>query len=52
KIDGCDVMKILRLRSGPRVGEILEKLFEKVVAKEIPNEREILLNKLSEMKNE
>lgn len=43
-------MKILRLRSGPRIGEILEELFEKVVAKEIPNERGVLLSKLDEFK--
>ena len=47
KINGNDVMKILRLRSGPRVGEILEKVFEKVVAKEIPNERGPLLKRIS-----
>jgi len=46
KIDGNDVMKILNLRPGPRVGEILEKLFEKVVAKEIPNEKETLLKSI------
>ncbi len=46
KINGNDVMKILRLRSGPKVGEILEKLFEKVVAKEIPNEKDALLENL------
>jgi len=46
KIDGCDVMKTLNLKPGPRVGEILEKLFEKVVVKEIPNEKEKLLEKL------
>lgn len=46
KIDGNDVMKVLHIASGPKVGEILEKLFEKVVAKEIPNEKEKLLEKL------
>ena len=46
KIDGNDVMKTLNIKPGPKVGEILEKLFKKVVAKEIPNEKEKLLKKL------
>jgi putative nucleotidyltransferase with HDIG domain len=46
KINGNDVMQILNLKPGPKVGEILEKLFEKVVAKEIPNEKDALLGKL------
>jgi len=46
KIDGNDVMKILNLRPGPKVGEILEKLFAEVVAKKTENEREVLLKKL------
>lgn len=46
KINGNDVMKVLHLKPGPKVGNILEKLFEKVVAKEIPNEKGKLLDKL------
>lgn len=46
KIDGNDVMKTLNIKPGPKVGKILEKLFEKVVAKEIPNEKGPLLGKL------
>jgi len=49
KIDGNDVMKVLRLRSGPRVGEILNKLFEEVVEKKIDNERKTLLKRLEEI---
>ena len=48
KIDGNDVMKVLRLRSGPKVGEILEKLFDEVVKKKIPNEKNILIKRLKE----
>lgn len=44
KIDGKDVMEIMKLKPGPEVGEILEKLFNKVIEKEIDNEREILIN--------
>lgn len=43
KIDGNDVMKKLDLKPGPEVGKILNDLFEKVVNKEIENERELLL---------
>lgn len=50
KIDGNDVMKVLRLRSGPMVGEILNTLFEEVVEKKIPNEKENLLLRLNEFK--
>ena len=50
KINGNDVMKELDLKSGPKVGEILEKLFEEVVEKKIENEKEILLNKLKDFR--
>lgn len=46
KIDGNDIMKTLRLRSGPQVGKILNDLFEKVVNKEIENKKEVLLQNL------
>lgn len=49
KIDGNDVMKILNLKPSHQVGEILQKLFNKVVNKKIPNEREILLKRLVEL---
>ena len=52
KINGNDVMKELNLKPGPKVGEILEKLFNEVLEKKIPNERKTLLNKLKEIKNE
>jgi tRNA nucleotidyltransferase/poly(A) polymerase len=48
KIDGNDVMHKLGIKPGPKVGEILEKLFKKVEEKEIPNTKEDLL---SELKN-
>ena len=43
KIDGNDVMKILKIKSGPKVGEILKNIFDKVVEKKLKNEREALL---------
>jgi len=50
KIDGNDVMKVLRLRSGPMVGEILNILFEEVVEKKLENEKRALLSRLKELK--
>ncbi len=46
KINGNDVMKELDMKPGPEVGKILDGVFDKVVDKEIPNERKILLSKL------
>lgn len=49
KVDGHDVMKVLRLRSGPKVGEILNQLFEEVVEKKIENKKEALQQRLKEI---
>ena len=46
KINGNDVMRVLKLKPGPKVGEILEKLFNEVVENNIPNEREVLLKNI------
>lgn len=48
KINGFDVMKKLDLKPGPEVGKILNDLFEKVVNKEIENEKNALLEAISE----
>jgi putative nucleotidyltransferase with HDIG domain len=52
KIDGNDVMRILNIKPGPKVGEVLEYLFEKVVSKKIPNEKEALIKEVQKMKEE
>ena len=49
KIDGNDVMKKLKIKPGPKVGEILNTLFEEVVEKKLPNEREKLMARIAEM---
>jgi len=41
-INGQDVMNLLKIKSGPKVGEILKSLFEKVEKKEIQNTKEEL----------
>lgn len=49
KVNGKDVMEILRLRSGPRVGEVLHKLFKAVVAGKLTNDRSTLLSSLQKL---
>ncbi len=51
KIDGYDVMKILGLKPGPKVGEVLKKIFEKVEKGEVRNEREELVKFLKKSFN-
>lgn len=46
KINGKDVMEKLNIPAGPKVGEVLEKIFNEVVEKNIENERELLLESL------
>lgn len=50
KIKGDDVMKTLGIKPGPKVGEILETLFDEVVEKKIANEKEALISRLKELK--
>jgi len=50
KVDGNDLMKVLNLTPGPKVGEILQKLFEEVVEKKIDNNKDTLLQRLKEFK--
>lgn len=49
KIDGNDVMKTLKLKPGPKIGEILTKLFNRVVEGKLKNEKKILLQQIDEM---
>ncbi len=46
KISGNNVMEILKLKPGPKVGEILKKLFDQVVEGKIKNEKDILIKNL------
>jgi putative nucleotidyltransferase with HDIG domain len=51
KIDGNDIMKALKLKPGPKVGEVLNMLFEEVVEKKIPNEKDALLERIEEFRS-
>ncbi|MEK7504123.1 MAG: HD domain-containing protein [Patescibacteria group bacterium] len=48
KISGKDVMEIKKITPGPMVGKYLQAIFEEV-EKGLPNEREILIPKLTEL---
>jgi tRNA nucleotidyltransferase (CCA-adding enzyme) len=50
KIDGNDVMKVLEIKPGKKVGEILNKIFSEVEEKPELNERETLLKKIKKFK--
>jgi len=50
KINGDDVMKTLKLKPSPKIGEILNELFQKVVDKKIQNNKKDLLSELQKMK--
>ena len=51
KIDGYDVMKILGLKPGKQVGQILNQIFEKVEKGEIKNQRSVLLKEVKTSSN-
>jgi len=44
KVNGRDVMQILQISAGPKVGETLQKLFDAVVAGKLTNDRPTLLS--------
>lgn len=48
KVDGNDVMEILKIKPSRKVGEILDKLFAQVEEKPELNVREVLLEKIKE----
>jgi putative nucleotidyltransferase with HDIG domain len=50
KITGHDVMKELDIKAGPKVGEILQKLYKEVVTKKVPNQKDDLIKRLKELK--
>lgn len=50
KIDGNQVMKILKIEPGPKIGEILKQLFDRVVEGKIKNAREDLLTYVKKIK--
>lgn len=51
KVDGSDVMEILKIKPGKKVGEVLKALFAEVDEKPELNEREVLLEKIKKYKS-
>ncbi len=49
KISGSDVMEILQIKPGPKVGEILNKLFQEVLEDSTKNSREYLLEEIKKI---
>lgn len=49
-IDGNDIIKELKIKPGPKIGEILQKLFEEVDEDLEKNNREYLLKRVHELK--
>ena len=49
KIDGNDIMKTLKIHSGPLLGRFLNQLFEEVVDKKLKNEKKALLKRLKQI---
>jgi len=50
KVTGLDVMEILGIKPGPKVGEVLNAIFKEVEEKPELNDREVLLKKIEEFK--
>ncbi len=51
KINGNDIMKILKIKPGAQIGKILQAIFNDVVEKRIENKREVLLTKIKRLGN-
>jgi tRNA nucleotidyltransferase (CCA-adding enzyme) len=49
KIGGADVMKTLGIEPGPKVGEILKRLYTLVIEKKIDNERDTLFEEIKKI---
>lgn len=49
KVNGNDIMKVLKIKPGPKVGEILQKLFEEVLEDSSKNNQDYLLEKMREL---
>lgn len=52
KVNGKDVMKVLDIKPGPKIGEILQKLFEEVLEDSSKNNLKYLLERMNGFKNE
>ncbi len=51
KVDGDDVMKLLKIKPGPKIGEVLRSIFNDVEEGRLKNERKILLEEIQKAKS-
>ena len=51
KVNGRDVMKILNISPGPKIGKVLKKLFQEVLEDADKNNREYLLKQIKKFKS-
>ena len=49
KVDGNDIIKVLAIKPGPKVGKVLEKLFDEVMEDDKKNTRNYLLKRIKEI---
>lgn len=52
KITGDEVMEIMGINPGPKVGKVLKKLYKDIVEKKISNDKKNLRQKIKKMANE
>ncbi len=50
KVSGHDVIRLKKIKGGPKVGKILEKLFDEVMDDSKKNDRKYLLKRIKEIK--
>jgi len=51
KVNGDDVMRILDIKTGPKVGRVLKYLFNLIIEKKLENKRTILLEEIKKIKD-
>ncbi len=49
KVSGHDVMKILKIPAGPKIGQVLNQLFEEILDNPLKNKRSHLLQRLKQI---
>ena len=48
-VNGKDVMEILKIKPGPKVGQVMNKLFEEVLEDSSKNTKKYLLSRIEEL---
>lgn len=49
KVNGHDVMKILKVPAGPKIGQVLNQLFEEILDNPLKNKRTYLLSRIKQI---